>query len=106
MGPPETDPSWLTLRYLTPKVHSTNFEDIPKIPAKTIQNVAPGPPVAMAIATPEILPNPTVPERAVVNAWKWETCPEPLCFSPSNLSYFPATNLTACLKPEILINLK
>ena len=55
-------------RYLTPRVHSTNFDDIPKSPAIIIQKVAPGPPIATATATPAILPRPTVADKAVVSA--------------------------------------
>ena len=47
-----------------------NLDDIPRKPTSIIQNVAPGPPVPIAIATPAILPNPTVADKAVVNAWK------------------------------------
>ncbi|MFT6821176.1 MAG: hypothetical protein ACJATT_005005, partial [Myxococcota bacterium] len=39
--------------------------------ATIVQKVAPGPPAAIATATPLILPIPTVPEPAVVSAWKW-----------------------------------
>jgi len=42
--------------------------DIPSKPQIIIQNVAPGPPSAIAKATPAILPFPTVPETAVANA--------------------------------------
>jgi len=35
-----------------------------------IQNTAPGPPSAMAVATPAMLPVPMVAARAVVSAWK------------------------------------
>ncbi len=38
-----------------------------------IQNNAQGPPRAMAVATPAILPVPTLPETANANAWKEET---------------------------------
>ena len=70
MGPPYTVPSSPTSLYLTPKVHSTNLVDIPIRPQTTIQKVAPGPPTAIAKATPAIFPLPTVPETAVANAWK------------------------------------
>ena len=75
MGPPETDPSWLILRYLTPNVHSTSFVDIPKNPAKNNQKAAPGPPIPIATATPPMLPMPTVPEIAVDTAWKCDISP-------------------------------
>ena len=38
-----------------------------------IQNMAPGPPIAMALATPAMLPLPTVLPRAVAKAPKDET---------------------------------
>ena len=72
--------------------------------------MAPGPPRAIAKATPAILPFPTVPETAVANAWKWLTSPSSLssfivpltsldCFSfNSKSSYLPLTVLTAILK--------
>ena len=41
---------------------------MPKKPATVIQKAAPGPPMRMAIATPAILPMPTVPERAAAKA--------------------------------------
>ena len=41
----------------------------------SIQNNAAGPPRWIANATPAIFPVPTVPERAVVNAWKWDVSP-------------------------------
>ena len=55
---------------MTPAIHSANFVDIPKKPAIINQNVAPGPPIEITIATPAIFPIPTVPDTAVVNAWK------------------------------------
>ena len=41
------------------------------MPARVIQKTAPGPPIVIAIATPPILPMPTVPETAADSAWKW-----------------------------------
>ena len=41
---------------------------MPINPHKIIQNVAPGPPNAIATATPAIFPNPTVPDTAVAKA--------------------------------------
>ena len=55
---------------MTPATHSANFVDIPKKPAIINQNVAPGPPIEITIATPAIFPIPTVPDTAVDNAWK------------------------------------
>jgi hypothetical protein len=38
-----------------------------------IQKTAPGPPKAIAVATPAMLPVPTRPERAMDKAWNEET---------------------------------
>ena len=84
---------FLTLRYFCPKVHSVNLDDIPRKPTKIIQKVAPGPPVPIAIATPAIFPNPTVADKAVVNAWKGVTSPN----SCLHLN-FPLTNFIAMKK--------
>ena len=37
-----------------------------------IQNIAPGPPMAMAVATPAMFPVPTRPPRAMAKPWKLE----------------------------------
>ena len=80
---------------------------MPSNPHIIIQKVAPGPPNAIANATPAILPFPTVPETAVAKAWKWETspsCKEESSFSIS--SYFPLTTFIAVEKYLILGNPK
>ena len=43
---------------------------MPKNAVTHIQNRAPGPPQWMAIATPAMLPMPTVADSAVDSAWK------------------------------------
>ena len=98
-------PSDPTSLYLTPSVHSTNLEDIPSNPHKIIQKVAPGPPIAIAIATPAMFPLPTVPDTAVAKAWKWLTSPLSFLFS-SSPSYLPITVLKESPNPRILINPK
>ena len=62
-------------RYSTPSVHSANLDDMPSSPAAINQNVAPGPPVEMATATPAMFPMPTVPETAVDSALNCEISP-------------------------------
>ena len=53
---------------------------MPSSPATISQNVAPGPPVETAIATPAMLPMPTVPETAVVSALNCDISPgSPAC---------------------------
>ena len=48
---------------------------MPKNAVIHIQNSAPGPPREIAVATPAMLPVPTVADSAVDSAWKWEICP-------------------------------
>ena len=50
----------------------------------------------MATATPAMLPMPTVPETAVVNAWKWEISP-----GSSSLAKRPLTSRMAWPKPRM-----
>ena len=71
---------------------------MPIRPATIIQKVAPGPPTLTAIATPAMLPRPTVAERAAVRAWKWLTSP-----LSSGLEYLPRVTSMACLKPRTLM---
>ena len=68
MGPPEIVPSSLKRRCFTASELSANFKDIPSIAPTNIQNVAPGPPIEIATATPAILPSPNVPDKAVASA--------------------------------------
>ena len=91
MAPPMTLPSERSWRYIWPREHSVNLEAMPRTPARIIQKVAPGPPIEMAMATPAMLPSPTVAERAAVRASKWETSP-----SSSGSSYLPRVTWIAC----------
>ena len=54
--------------YITANDDVKNLVVIPIIPLIHIQNIAPGPPIEIATATPAILPIPTVAESAVVKA--------------------------------------
>ncbi len=60
---------------------------MPKSPVTHIQKRAPGPPAAMAVATPAMLPMPTVAARAVMRAWKWEMSPS----APSSFRFTRAS---------------
>jgi hypothetical protein len=51
---------------------------IPTRPETHIQNRAPGPPAVMAVATPAMLPLPTMPPTAVIRAPKGLMSPSPL----------------------------
>jgi len=61
-------PSALSLRYLMARIASAYFVAMPKNAVIHIQNTAPGPPSTTAVATPAMLPVPTVAARAVVSA--------------------------------------
>ena len=54
-------------------MHSTNDVEAPRNAIIHIQNSAPGPPNAMAVATPAMLPVPTRPASDMVSAWKLDT---------------------------------
>ena len=49
--------------------------DIPASQVSHLQTSAPGPPIAIAVATPAMLPTPTVAASAVMSAWKCEMSP-------------------------------
>ncbi len=57
---------------------------MPKIAVTHIQKIAPGPPSAIAVATPARLPVPTWPESAVESAAKGEISPAPALLRPLN----------------------
>ena len=61
------------------RVDSTKAEAEPSNAMIHIQNTAPGPPTAMAVATPARLPVPTRVATETANAWKEETCFCPSC---------------------------
>ncbi len=47
-----------------------NADALPKNAINHIQKIAPGPPIAIAVATPTMFPVPTRPEIAKEKAWK------------------------------------
>ena len=68
-----------------------------------IQNTAPGPPIAIAVPTPAMLPTPTRDAAEIVNAWKAETdCGLPS--SPSGVLFVSVRNISGirrnCTTPE------
>ena len=73
MGPPRQAPSGPRSRYSMPSVFSANAVIMPKKADTHIQNTAPGPPMVRAVATPAILPVPTVAASAVHMVAKGET---------------------------------
>ena len=89
-GPPRALPSASKSLNLMARNPSEYFVAIPINAVTTIQNSAPGPPVDTAVATPTILPVPTVADKAVIKAPKLDTSP----FS-SPLSSFSNIHLRA-----------
>ena len=75
IGPPSISPRLVLTRYFTARRPSAYLVEMPKTPVSQHQNTAPGPPRAMAVATPMILPVPMVAARAVARAPNWETSP-------------------------------
>ena len=75
IAPPIIVPFSLRTRYLTAISVSAYFVAMPKTPVSHIQSTEPGPPRAMAVPTPTMLPVPMVEESAVVSAPNWETSP-------------------------------
>ena len=75
MGPPDFSPRSSVSRNRTPRTASEYFVAIPTSPVIHIQKSAPGPPAAIAVATPTMFPVPTVAASAVIRAWKCEMSP-------------------------------
>ncbi len=72
------------------------FVAIPTNAVTHIQKSAPGPPQWMAIATPAMLPMPTVADSAVESAWKCDTSP-----GSSGSSYLPEVVAKPCASCRI-----
>ena len=70
IGPPCGLSGLSVLRYSIDIVTSVSLIAMPRKPMTHIQKIAPGPPSAMASATPPILPRPTVADSAADRAWK------------------------------------
>ena len=75
MGPPAISPTELVSRYLTARTDSPYLVDRPNAALIHIQIIAPGPPRTIAVATPTILPVPTVAESAVISDWNGDRSP-------------------------------
>src|SRR5688572_25267914 len=93
MGPPCSSPRESLPRYKLANVLVKKLVDIPIKEVTHIQNKAPGPPIAMAAATPARFPIPTVDAKAVDKALYALICP-----GASGSSYFPRRTLTAWKK--------
>ena len=75
MAPPTQLPAGVFSRKCTESSTSENLVIMPTRAVTHIQNSAPGPPSAMAVATPTILPVPISAAKAVIRAFQGETSP-------------------------------
>ena len=75
IGPPNMRPSAVVMRYLMASSPSAYLVAMPKTPVSQHHNTAPGPPRAMAVATPMILPVPMVAASAVASEPNCDTSP-------------------------------
>ena len=75
MGPPSMRPSGVFTRYFMASRPSEYFVAMPNTPVSQHHSTAPGPPSAMAVATPTMLPVPIVAARAVARAPNCDTSP-------------------------------
>ena len=75
IGPPSILPLTPCTRYLMANRPSAYFVEMPNTPVSQHQNTAPGPPRAMAVATPMMLPVPMVAARAVAKEPNCDTSP-------------------------------
>ena len=76
IGPPCTSPLSSVPLNIIAEEPSKNLVAIPTIALTHIQKIAPGPPIVRAIATPAILPIPTVAAIALISASKELICPD------------------------------
>ena len=75
IGPPNILPSAVFTLYLMASSPSEYFVAIPNTPVSQHHSTAPGPPKAMAVATPMILPVPMVAANAVASEANCDTSP-------------------------------
>ena len=75
MAPPTQRPAGVFSRYFTARMISENLVIMPTRAVTHIQKRAPGPPMAIAVATPTMLPVPISPARAVMSAFQGEISP-------------------------------
>ena len=75
IGPPSILPFFVFTRYLMASKPSAYFVEIPNTPVSQHHSTAPGPPRAIAVATPTILPVPMVAASAVASEPNCDTSP-------------------------------
>ena len=96
IGPPSMRPRLVFTRYFTASNPSAYFVDIPNTPVSQHHSTAPGPPSAMAVATPMILPVPIVAASAVARAPNCDT--SPVAFLSFLMESLIAFNIFRCGK--------
>jgi len=77
-------------------VDSTYAVEAPRKATTHIQNTAPGPPKAIAVATPAMLPVPTRPDSDMASAWNEDT-PEAEDW-PLNINRIISAKPRTCMK--------
>ena len=75
IGPPSILPLAVCVLYLIASKPSAYFVEMPNTPVSQHQRTAPGPPNAMAVATPIMFPVPIVAARAVASEPNCDTSP-------------------------------
>ena len=75
IGPPWGAPVSSRPLYIMASTPSWYFVAMPTSALTHIQNIAPGPPMTSAMATPAMLPNPTVAATTEARAWADDICP-------------------------------
>ena len=94
IGPPNIRPLDVVTRYLMASSPSAYLVAMPKTPVSQHHSTAPGPPKAMAVDTPMILPVPIVAASAVASEANCDTSPSPSgSFFTDNLM---AVNIHRC----------
>ena len=89
--------SFPRILYNCPSVDSIKALEAPSKAITHIQKIAPGPPIAIAVATPARFPVPTRLAIEMANAWKDDTCFS-ACFP------FPADSLSNTIISRIMRN--
>ena len=94
-------------RKCTPSTASAYFVAMPNAAQTHIQKIAPGPPMRMAVATPPMLPLPTVEASAVDSAWNGVIVPSAAVVRstmPDSAKRTAAGNRRICTRPVAAVS--
>ena len=100
MGPPCGLPLSSRPLYMIASTPSWYLVAMPTSALTHIQNIAPGPPITRAMATPAILPRPTVAATTPASACTDDIWPPPLCSGLRRSSARAAGSLRRLTAPE------